>query len=211
MNTITAPMLQQALLLVCDRIIDAEPMLTELDTIIGDGDHGIGMSKGFTALSALLRRENFSDPALLLRETGMTLLKVMGGTSGVIFGTMFVGGIHAVTGKDTLSVRDLAMYFHLGTAAIAKRGKVARGDKTMYDALIEASETLDRAAEETDDIAYAFSLAADAAEAGAEKTKEMLSRKGRSKNFRDRTLGHPDSGAVSTSIIFRALADAFAE
>ena len=87
MNTMTTAQLQAALLHTCDVIIDAEGMLTNLDTIIGDGDHGIGMKTGFSALQTLLQGRQFEDAYTLMKESGMMLLKVMGGTSGVIFGS----------------------------------------------------------------------------------------------------------------------------
>ena len=209
MNTITTAQLQEALLHVCDVIIDAEGMLTELDTIIGDGDHGIGMKTGFSALRTLLQGQQFADTFTLLKESGLMLIKVMGGTSGVIFGTMFIGGLSAVKDKDPITVQDFAEYIDLGTKAISVRGKVDRGAKTMYDALAEARDSLLKAAEENADVHAFFLAGAEGAERGAEATKPMQSRMGRSKNFRDRTVGHPDSGAVSTSLIFRALSDYF--
>ena len=209
MNTITTTQLQEALLHVCDVIIDAEGMLTELDTIIGDGDHGIGMKTGFSALRTLLQGERFTDTFTLLKESGLMLIKVMGGTSGVIFGTMFIGGLSAVKDKDPITVQDFAQYIDLGTKAISVRGKVDRGAKTMYDALAEARDSLLKAAAENADVHAFFLAGAEGAERGAEATKPMQSRMGRSKNFRDRTVGHPDSGAVSTSLIFRALSDYF--
>ena len=209
MNTITTTQLQEALFHVCDIIIDAEGMLTELDTIIGDGDHGIGMKTGFSALRTLLQGERFTDTFTLLKESGLMLIKVMGGTSGVIFGTMFIGGLSAVKDKDPITVQDFAQYIDLGTKAISIRGKVDRGAKTMYDALAEARDSLLKAAAENADVHAFFLAGAEGAERGAEATKPMQSRMGRSRNFRDRTVGHTDSGAVSTSLIFRALSDYF--
>lgn len=209
MNTITTTQLQEALLHACDVIIDAEGMLTELDTIIGDGDHGIGMKTGFSALRTLLQEQQFTDAFTLLKESGMMLIKIMGGTSGVIFGTMFIGGLSAVKDKDPITVQDFAQYIDQGTKAISVRGKVDRGAKTMYDALAEARDSMLNAAAQDADVHAFFLAGAEGAERGAEATKPMQSRMGRSKNFRDRTVGHPDSGAVSTSLIFRALSDYF--
>jgi dihydroxyacetone kinase-like protein len=209
MNTITTTQLQEALLHACDVIIDAEGMLTELVTIIGDGDHGIGMKTSFSALRTLLQEQQFTDAFTLLKESGMMLIKVMGGTSGVIFGTMFIGGLSAVKDKDPITVQDFAQYIDQGTKAISVRGKVDRGAKTMYDALAEARDSMLNAAAQDADVHAFFLAGAEGAERGAEATKPMQSRMGRSKNFRDRTVGHPDSGAVSTSLIFRALSDYF--
>lgn len=209
MNTMTTAQLQEALLHVCDVIVDAEGMLTELDTIIGDGDHGIGMKTGFSAMRTLLREQQFTDTFTLMKESGMMLIKVMGGTSGVIFGTLFIGGLSALKDKDPVTVQDFAAYIDLGTKAIAQRGKVSLGDKTMYDALSAARDDMLAAAAGDADVTAFFRAGAEGAARGAESTKPMRSRIGRSKNFRDKTVGHPDSGAVSTSLIFRALADYF--
>ena len=213
MQNINVAQLQKALLHVCDKIIDAEPMLTELDTIIGDGDHGFGMRIGFSAMKKELSKCDYMQekriPYDLFKDAGMALIRVMGGTSGVIFGTLFIGGLPALEKKEVLSLSDLAEYFAISTSKIQQRGKVERGDKTMYDALIEACESLKTFSQEGKTIEDAFMEAQLAAKEGVEKSKNMISRKGRSKNFRDKTYGHADSGAVSTSLIFEALSEAF--
>lgn len=209
MQTLSAEQLRTALLNVSNKIINAEPMLTELDTIIGDGDHGIGMRIGFSAIKNELSKNTYDTPYHLLHESGMTLIKVMGGTSGVIFGTLLIGGLAQIEGKEVLNLSDFAAYIDGGTKAIAKRGKVSRGDKTMYDTLIEASLSLNKSASDGETFENALSKAVIAAKEGVEATKNMISRKGRSKNFRDKTLGHPDSGAYSTFLIFEALSESF--
>lgn len=207
--------LQKALLHVCDKIIGAEQMLTELDTIIGDGDHGFGMRTGFTAMKKELSRFDYQQegksPYDLFHDAGLALIRVMGGTSGVIFGTLFIGGLPALEGKEALTLRDLAAYIAMATEKICQRGRVERGDKTMYDALIEACESLQTSAADDKSIEDAFYLAQLAAKEGVEKSRNMVSRKGRSKNFRDKTYGHADSGAVSTSLIFEAFYESLLE
>ena len=134
---------------------------------------------------------------------------------GVIFAGDFAKfgneetGLPALEKKEVLSLSDLAEYFAISTSKIQQRGKVERGDKTMYDALIEACESLKNSSQEGKTIEDAFMEAQLAAKEGVEKSKNMISRKGRSKNFRDKTYGHADSGAVSTSLIFEALSEAF--
>lgn len=196
--------LQEMLLKVSEKIIASEPLLTELDTIIGDGDHGFGMRIGFSAVAKELTGRTYPSPYDLLKETGITLIRVMGGTSGVIFGTLFIGGLSSLEGKETLSIQDFADYIDAGAKSIARRGHTSRGDKTMYDALIEASESLSASASSKESFETAFEKAYEAAKQGVENTKSMLSKKGRSKNFKDKTLGHPDTGAVSVSLIFEA-------
>lgn len=204
MDHLTCGQLQEMLLKVSEKIVASEPLLTELDTIIGDGDHGFGMRTGFSAVAKELTGRTWQSPYDLFKDSGMTLIRVMGGTSGVIFGTLFIGGLSVLEGKETLSVQDFADYIDMGTKSIARRGRTSRGDKTMYDALIEASESLLASASAKESFETAFAKAYEAAKRGVENTKSMLSKKGRSKNFKDKTLGHPDTGAVSVSLIFEA-------
>ena len=204
MDHLTCGQLQEMLLKVSEKIVASEPLLTELDTIIGDGDHGFGMRTGFSAVAKELTGRTWQSPYDLFKDSGMTLIRVMGGTSGVIFGTLFIGGLSVLEGKETLSVQDFADYIDMGTKSIARRGRTSRGDKTMYDALIEASESLLASASAKEPFETAFAKAYEAAKRGVENTKSMLSKKGRSKNFKDKTLGHPDTGAVSVSLIFEA-------
>ena len=210
MKEVTAAQLKEALLAVCNRIIVSEDMLTQLDTIIGDGDHGYGMRVGFSAMEKELNTHDYETPYDLLWNAGLTLIKVMGGTSGVIFGTFFIGGLDAVKGKKALTVQDFAAFFDGSTKAIHKRGQVDKGDKTMYDALAEGSETMNELAKKPDiSIEAAFQRMAIATRDGVEKTRNMMSQKGRSKNFRDKTIGHPDTGAVSTYLIIESLSSSF--
>ena len=105
-----------------------------------------------------------------------------------------------------MNVADFASYIDGGRLEIKRRGKVDRGDKTMYDALAEASDSLKASALSDESFEGAIKKASLATQHGVELTRDMISKKGRSKNFRDKTLGHPDTGAVSTSLIFETLA-----
>ncbi len=207
METLSEKQLQDALKLVCHRVVASEARLTEIDTIIGDGDHGMGMREGFTALLELLEAECYQTPFELLRASGIQLLKTMGGASGVIFGTMFTGGYEAVQGKETLSAADLAAFFAGGAAAIQKRGRSGPGDKTMLDALLPAVAAMEEKSRHTSDVKAVLEAAWQGAEAGVKASEQMLPRTGRSKNFREQALGYPDPGAVSVSIIFKGLFD----
>lgn len=205
METLTLPALQSALIYVAQTVVENEPRLTQLDTIIGDGDHGYGMRDGFTALQALLETTQFDDPYSLLRASGIELLRSMGGASGVIFGTLFTGGHDIVTGLTALSADDLILFLDAGAAAIMKRGRSKPGDKTMLDALVPAIAAMKTRRASTSDILQLLEAAKTGAETGVEASKQMLPRTGRSKNFREQALGYPDPGAVSVSIIFEAL------
>jgi len=203
--------LQTALIAVSARIVESEGRLTELDTIIGDGDHGYGMQSGFSALQELLSSTRYPDALSLMKASGIQLLRVMGGASGVIFGTMFTGGHEAVKGKTRLNADDLISFFDQGAKTIMRRGRSAAGDKTMLDALLAAIEAMRKTRETNTNVEEILRAAAAGAKEGVEATKQMLPKTGRSKNFREQALGYPDPGAVSVSIIFEAFYDSVAE
>ena len=213
MTEITTKMFAAALEHVCELVIASEPMLTELDSRVGDGDHGFGMKDGFTELQSVLKDNAFTTFHDLTRTTGIALVKSMGGASGVIFGTLFIGGHEALvlpdgSFRDTMDADALRRYFRLSADAIAQRGRTRPNDRTMLDALLYAVDAMEQS--ETDDIAELLKCGWDGACRGAEATSQMRPRLGRAKNFRDQALGWPDPGAVSTSIIFRGLYEAIA-
>jgi len=201
-DTLTLEQLKSALINASELVIESEKFLTELDTIIGDGDHGETMKVGFSALANLLQNEQYDDAEALFIASGMELLRVMGGASGVIFGTLFIGGRDILKGKKTVTAQDLISVFESGFDSIKRRGRSQPGDKTMLDALSPAISEMKRAYEEGGDISRMLVCGYEGAKFGAEATKNMLPRIGRSKNFRDKALGYADPGAISVSIIF---------
>lgn len=205
MEFVTQTELKAALIHACDLIVESEPMLTEIDTIIGDGDHGTGMKAGFSELRKYLAGKDFSSPYELMRESGIELVKIMGGASGVIFGTLFIGGHDAIEGKEKISADDLIGFFNESAETISRRGRSKPGDKTMLDALVAAVEAMREARANTGDIRDILAAGHKGALKGVEDTKSMAPRLGRSKNFREQAIGYPDPGAVSVSIIFRGL------
>jgi dihydroxyacetone kinase-like protein len=180
-------------------------MLTELDSIIGDGDHGYGMRDGFSELRNYLSDQEFDSIYELLRNSGLELVKTMGGASGVIFGTLFIGGLSMTSDKSELKAIDVVKFFDESAKSISRRGRTHAGDKTMLDALLPAVEAMYQTLAISDRVTDIFAAAYEGALAGVEETKTMVPRLGRSKNFRDKALGLPDPGAVSTSIIFKGL------
>ncbi len=208
MKQITTDAFARALLHVCELVIASEPQLTELDNIVGDGDHGLGMKDGFTELRTVLNETAFHNYHELTRTTGMALVKSMGGASGVIFGTLFIGGHDALIAPDgsyldTLDADALRRYFRQSAEAISHRGRAKANDRTMLDALLYAVAAMEQSA--TNDVAELLRCGYEGALQGVEATKTMRPRLGRSKNFREQAIGWPDPGAVSTSIIFRGL------
>lgn len=204
-KTADTPDLQTAMIAAADAIIAAEPELTRVDSVIGDGDHGIGMKTGFTALKTQLSETGYDTPFDLFHACGLCLVKSMGGSSGVLFGTLLIGGLEAIRGKEALSGADICSLFSGGIDAVMRRGKAQPGSKTMVDALLPAREEMKKAASQDLGPGEVLRAAQKGALSGVEATKGMLPRLGRSKNFRETALGWPDPGAISVSLLFGGL------
>ena len=144
---------------MADAVIGKEALLTEIDEKIGDGDHGIGMARGFLAVKEQLPKMEAVSVNALFKEVGMTLLDAMGGASGVIFGTMFISGCGAVPLTDTLSLKELAPMMKRSLDNIQKRGGDRRGDKTMIDSYGPAVEALLAAEKRGDTLSAALKAA----------------------------------------------------
>ena len=198
--------LKSAMINACEAIIAAEPELTRIDSVIGDGDHGIGMKTGFSVLREKLLETSFSTPYELFHETGLCLVKCMGGSSGVLFGTLFIGGLDEIKNKEILNGVDIADFLTKGIQGVIRRGRAKAGDKTMVDALLPAQSSMENILKSTDDIGQILKAAEKGALQGVEATKNMAPRLGRSKNFREKALGWPDPGAISVSVLFGGLA-----
>jgi len=197
---------REMLLAAAKEIIASKELLTEVDSAIGDGDHGIGMATGMTKAAAKLETlEQGEDVYKLFSEMGKTMLMSMGGASGVIFGSMFMGGAKGAGPSAELGAAELAGLMERSLDTIKARGKAEVGDKTMVDALSPAVDALK--ANAGADLLAALDAAEKAALAGVESTKDLVAKFGRSKTLGERALGHQDAGATSVWIIFRAMRD----
>lgn len=190
---------------VSEQMILNEKYLTEIDNKIGDGDHGIGMAIGFTAIKEKLEEKEFNSVNQIFYDIGITMLSVMGGASGVLFGTIFISGIVDYPQKQEFELTDFANVFRTSLYALKKRGKAKKGDKTMVDALEPAVEALEDQAKKGADIKSGFSEAKEAACEGMESTKRMKAGFGRAKYYGEKALGIQDAGATSVYIIFASM------
>jgi len=202
MDRLKADVFQQMFLRSARLIIEKEPYLTEIDSVIGDGDHGEGMKRGCEALVKLLEANQYDYVDDLCYAVSIELIRTMGGASGIIFGTMFFGGIDCLGHQKDATASQLADYFYDGEQEIERRGKSKPGQKTMLDALYPACMEMKKAASETENIKEVLARGYKAAIQGVEDSKNLCSRIGRSKNFKEKTLGLPDPGAVSVSFWF---------
>jgi len=207
MKALTIPETREMLLAAADAIIAQVDYLTEVDSAIGDGDHGIGMSGGMEkAKEALGKLESPPDINTLFKSMGMAMLNSMGGASGVIFGTLFIGAVKGLESKTELDCGTFADMQRRALNAIKERGKAQVGDKTMVDALEPAVEAMEKAAP-GEDLGQMLEEAAQAARQGMENTKAYVAKFGRAKSLMERAVGHQDAGATSVSIIFDAMRD----
>jgi dihydroxyacetone kinase phosphoprotein-dependent L subunit len=192
------------LLYIADKIIAKKPYLTEIDSAIGDGDHGIGMAGGMRKVKKkLLAMQGETNVYKLFEAAGTEMLMSMGGASGVIFGSLYLAGAKGTEAQDFLKAEDLARMERRSLEAIRERGKAVKGDKTMVDALLPAVEALEKNKEET--LLQALQAAETAALQGVEDTKGYMAKFGRAKSLLERAVGHQDAGATSVWLIFQGM------
>ena len=200
--------LSNAIRAIGEAIIQNKELLTDLDSAIGDADHGINMSRGFTAVAVKLDSlADGTDAATVLKTVGMTLISTVGGASGPLYGTAFLRASAAIAGKSVVDREAMAAILAAAIGGIKERGKAVQGEKTMLDALEPALAAFNAGASEEKTLAECLASARDAAAQGVEYTKTIIATKGRASYLGERSLGHQDPGATSTYIILATLAD----
>ncbi len=181
-------------------------LLTELDSAIGDADHGINMDRGMAAVVAVLDGTTFDSADALFKKVGMTLVSSVGGASGPLYGTFFLRLGAALQGADPVDVTTFNVALRAGVQGVQARGKAELDDKTMYDALAAAATAYDTAADQG--IAAALAAAATAAAEGRDRITPMVARKGRASYLGERSAGHQDPGATSATLLLETAAAA---
>jgi dihydroxyacetone kinase-like protein len=185
--------------------------LTELDSAIGDADHGTNMHRGMQAVIAKLPTVAESDIGSILKTVGMTLVSTVGGASGPLYGTFFIQMASEANNKMELTPEEYLTSLQAGINGILMRGKAQLNDKTMLDALQPALETLKQAVADNLTFAEALEQSAASAAAGRDATIPMLARKGRASYLGERSIGHQDPGATSAHLLLHSLAEAVKE
>lgn len=203
MKDLTPPEVVEMLRAVAQAVIEKTDVLTEADMAIGDGDHGVGMRRGFTAalVEALDDDMSIEDA---FRKTGMAIMSRTGGAAGAVFGTFFRGGAGAFSGAETLNGANFADFLAQSTTAVCKRGGVEEGAKTMVDAVMPAARAVAQA--DAGDLTAVMAAAEAGALQGVEASKGMVATTGKARSLGERSVGHPDPGAISVSIILGAMA-----
>jgi dihydroxyacetone kinase-like protein len=179
--------------------------LTDLDSPIGDADHGINMDRGFKKVMSKLPGVEDKDIGAILKTAGMALVTSVGGAGGPLYGTFLMDAGKAVAGKDELSDDDLVALLDAGLKGVVRIGKTNLEDKTMVDALHPALEALKKAFSDGKDTVEALHLMTDAAQEGMKATIPMLARKGRASYLGERSIGHQDPGATSSYLLLKTL------
>ena len=184
--------------------------LVDLDRAIGDGDHGENMDRGFKAAVEALGQAEPASVAEVLKTVAKTLMSTVGGAAGPLYGTAFLRASKAA-GDGELDAAGVAAIIEGALGGVQARGKATTGEKTMVDAWTPALDAARAAAESGADAVATLQAAATAAEAGAAATEPLRATKGRASYLGERSIGHLDPGAVSTSLILRAAARAAGE
>ncbi|MDR1966019.1 MAG: dihydroxyacetone kinase subunit L [Synergistaceae bacterium] len=190
-------------------IEEKKEYLTDLDSAIGDADHGINMNRGMKRIIDKIQGKDYADFGGLFRDVAMTIMSVVGGSAGPLYGTFFMKLGQKLAGQGEVSVEEFAAAMGDGLSGVMSLGKSAVGDKTMVDAIDPAINALKEHAPEGD--AAAWDAAVAAAEGGMKGTIPMLARRGRSSYLGERSIGHQDPGATSSYYLVSCLRDAFAE
>jgi phosphoenolpyruvate---glycerone phosphotransferase subunit DhaL len=181
--------------------------LTDLDSAVGDGDFGISLDRGFTAVEAELTAHPPANLRAAFQNVATVLIKAMGGSSGPLLGTFFLRAGAACADKSELAPADVVALFQAGVDGIQQRGKAVPGDKTMMDAWLPAVDAMRGALEAGSGLAEILDRGASAAEAGMRATITMQARKGRGSYLGERSVGHQDPGATATFLLLKSAAD----
>lgn len=195
------------ILKICSVLKENQERLCKLDSFIGDGDHGTTIYRGFNAVEEAVKKETFSCPAEILQITGKELSLKMGGAIGPLLGAFFQAGVKNIGNVSELGLKEFQIMFAEGLKKIQVLGGASEGDRTLVDALSSAVKVMNRALDEQKSLKDVFQEAKQAAEEGAENTKNLKAKKGRAKFLGEKSLGYVDAGAVTMAIIIGTMSD----
>lgn len=189
------------------KIEEQKEYLTELDNIIGDGDHGINMARGFAQVARVLPSMEDRDIGAILKAVGVALVSTVGGASGPLYGSAFMKAGIAVGTKTELDGADFTAVLDAMIEGVAQRGKAQQGEKTILDCLIPARDAYAESYQSSGSFSQAIHSAVVAGAAGVEYTKTIIATKGRASYLGERSLGHQDPGATSSLLMLKVLCD----
>ncbi|MFF1877570.1 dihydroxyacetone kinase subunit DhaL [Leifsonia sp. NPDC058230] len=191
---------------IAQTAVDNEKAFGDLDSVVGDGDFGFSLARGFEIVLTDWDSYDRSDIGVFLQKIAMVITGRIGGTSGPIWGTAFLRASTVAKGRDELAGPDVVAMLHAAMDGIKARGNAELGDKTLLDALAPMTDTIDEKLGEGQPSEEVVSAAATTARAAADATVGMQARRGRAAYTGERSIGSPDPGAVAVAVILERLA-----
>lgn len=195
----------EILKVIAHKIDEEKEFLTQLDNVIGDGDHGINMARGFAEVLKKLPTLEDKDLGTIFKTVGMTLVSTVGGASGPLYGTAFMKAGMVLAGKNDLTLDGFISVLDAAIEGVKMRGHSTTGEKTMLDAMVPALKALK--ANKDKGTKEAFEAALEAALKGVEYTKTIIATKGRASYLGERSIGHQDPGATSFTLMLRVITE----
>ena len=202
---LTKPLLQKMLQAALSAVESQQATLNQLDTATGDGDHGTAIVTAIKAATTAAHKEGTLKETL--ETVGWDIMSNTSGSTSALLGSFFIGMANAASGEELDCVQTITV-FESGLANLRSSSRANVGDKTMMDALIPAIDAMTALKEQPPPLADLFAAVAEASQKGADSTKDLIAKFGRSKNLGERSRGTLDAGAVSTALIYRAYAEA---
>lgn len=195
---------------IAQTAVDNEKYFGDLDAVVGDGDFGYSMARGFEQVLAGFDDFDRSDIGTFLKKVAVTITGRIGGTSGPIWGTAFLRAGAVAAGKMALEPADVVAMLRAAVEGIKQRGQAELGDKTLLDALVPATDALERELDAGNGSTAAIQAASVAARAAAEATKDMVARRGRAAYTGERSRGSVDAGATAVAVMLERISAAWA-
>jgi dihydroxyacetone kinase-like protein len=192
-------------------IAENKGYLTDLDSAIGDADHGINLDRGMQAALAKAEAVAPGDVGAVFKAVGMALVSTVGGAAGPLYGTLFLQLGTATAGKSEIGAQEWRAALAAAVQGVQARGKAELGDKTMVDALAPARDAFAEATEGGASFGDALRRSAEAAEEGMLSTIPLVARKGRASYLGERSAGHQDPGATSSFLLLKTAADTWGD
>ena len=200
---------EQIVRIIAQTALDNEKYFCELDAVVGDGDFGYSLARGFEKLLEGWDDLQYDDISGLLKKTAITLSSRVGGASGPIWGTAFLRAGTTLSGNPNPSGEDVVAALRAAIEGVKQRGESDLGDQTLLDALVPAVDRLEGELQAGKGAEDALAAAAVTAREAAERTKGMLAKRGRAAYSGERSLASPDAGAIAMAVLFEAVSRAW--
>lgn len=196
---------------IADTVLENEAYFSELDGVVGDGDFGYSLARGFEKVLQEWDNLDHSLPGNFLKKCSATIISAVGGVSGTIWGTAFLRAGMSLGTKTEITRDDIIAMFRAIIEGIKKRGNCDLGDKTYLDALVPTVDALEKAFNEGKETTVALDEAAAVARESAEATRALLAKRGRAAYTGERSIGTLDAGSVAVAVLFEAISKAWKE